>query len=126
MTVWWVGRRDAALVRIAERMVFFGGEPVEDPGAAELADALAELAGEYLASARGEAVRRAGVLLHEAAGELRQADRFRGTLLPVVLRHMRRAETVLDEAGGCLGLALRGVTAPSGGEAGAGVGGGVG
>ncbi|MFF1875274.1 hypothetical protein [Kitasatospora herbaricolor] len=121
MTVWWVGRRDAALVRIAERVVFFGGEAVEDPGAAELADVLADLADEYLASVRGEAVRRAGALLEEAAGELRRADLFRGTLLPVVLRHMRRAEVVLDEAGGCLGVTLRGPVPLAGGGGGAGV-----
>ncbi|GGV52061.1 hypothetical protein GCM10010495_81800 [Kitasatospora herbaricolor] len=125
MTVWWVGRRDAALVRIAERMVFFGGEPVEDPGAAELADALADLAVEYVASARGDAVRRAGAFLEEAAGELRRADRFRGTLLPVVLRHLRRAEVVLDEAGGCLGTAVRGPLSPAAGVADRGAGSGV-
>ncbi|MCX5215264.1 hypothetical protein OG689_39435 [Kitasatospora sp. NBC_00240] len=118
MTVWWAGRRDAALMRIAERMVFFGGEVVEDPGAAELADALTGLAGEYLASARGEVVRRAGVLLEEAAGELRGADRFRGTFLPLVLRHMRRAEAVLDAAGSCLGVTLRRPVPPAAGDGG--------
>lgn len=104
-------------------MVFFGGEPMEDPGAAELADALADLAVEYVASARGEAVRQAGALLDEAARELRRADRFRGTLLPVVLSHIRSAEAVLDEAGGCLGLTLHPSDRSGVGGGGLGVGG---
>lgn len=78
--------------------MFFGAEPVEDPGPGELADTTQALAGEYRTSTRGRAVHRAGDLLDAAAGELRSADRFRGTLLPQVNRHLRHAHTLLLQA----------------------------
>ncbi|MEU9133739.1 hypothetical protein AB0D08_37580 [Kitasatospora sp. NPDC048540] len=106
MSSWWVGRRDGLLAELAELaglLAVFGADPVEDPGVGELADTAAALAGEYRTSGRGEGVRAAGTLLDEAAAELRAADRFRGTLLPVVVRHLRRAVALLASACARLG-----------------------
>lgn len=97
-----MGRRDELLAQLAAAVVFFGARPVEDPGVGELADTTAALAGEYRTSHRSHEVRRAGDLLERAASELRTADRFRGTLLPVVNRHLRRAASLLAQARDCL------------------------
>ncbi|MEU9134290.1 hypothetical protein AB0D08_40565 [Kitasatospora sp. NPDC048540] len=105
MSSWWVGRRDGLLAELAGLLVVFGADPVEDPGVGELGDAAAALAGEYRTSGRGEGVREAGALLDQAAAELRAADRFRGTLLPVVVRHLRRAAAFLASACARLGSA---------------------
>ncbi|GGV39080.1 hypothetical protein GCM10010495_65510 [Kitasatospora herbaricolor] len=95
-------RRDDLLAELAAALVFFGADPVEDPGAGELADTAQALAGEYRASTRGHAIRKAGDLLDQAAAELRAADRFRGTFLPQVTRHLRRVRGLLLRAGACL------------------------
>ena len=97
-----VGRRDDLLADLADAVVFFGAQPVDDPGVGELAHTAAVLAGEYRTSHRGPEVRRAGDLLEQAATELHTADRFRGTLLPLVNRHLRRAATLLVQARTCL------------------------
>ncbi|MER8188154.1 hypothetical protein [Kitasatospora sp. NPDC094015] len=102
MSSWWVVRRDDLLAELAGGLVFFGADRVEDPGVGELADTATLLAAEYRASARGHAVRHVGELLDAAAGELRVADRFRGTLLPQVTRHLRRARVLVSRARACL------------------------
>ncbi|MEU1424981.1 hypothetical protein [Kitasatospora sp. NPDC005751] len=101
-------RRNDLLAELAGGLVFFGADPVEDPGVGELADTATLLAVEYQASARGQAVRHVGDLLDAAADELRVADRFRGTLLPQVIRHLRRARVLLLKARGYLGAAADG------------------
>ncbi|WP_030271543.1 hypothetical protein [Streptomyces sp. NRRL B-24484] len=98
-------RRDDLLAQLAALLVYFGADLLEDPGTGELARTAAVLAGEYLVSDRGEEVRRAAVLLKEAAAELHAADRFRGTLLPVVNRHLRCAVALLVRARAGLGTA---------------------
>ncbi|WP_354645233.1 hypothetical protein [Kitasatospora camelliae] len=112
MGVWWVERRDVLLVELAGVLVFFGADPLEDPGVGELADAAEILAAEYRTSSRGPHLREVGELLARAAIELRCADRFRGALLPVVVRHLRRAVCDLARARACL-------RAPAGPAAGA-------
>ncbi|MFJ1709401.1 hypothetical protein [Kitasatospora sp. NPDC088346] len=108
MSSWWVGRRDGLLAELAGLLVLFGSDPVEDPGVEELADTAMALAGEYRTSDRGEGIRATGALLDEAAAELHAADRFRGTLLPVVVRHLRRAVALLASACARLGSAVGG------------------
>lgn len=108
MSVWWVGRRDGLLAELADAVVFFGAEPVDDPGVGELAHTATALAGEYRTSRQGHDVRRAGELLERAATELHTADRFRGTLLPVVNRHLRCAAYLLAQARTCLETAAGG------------------
>ncbi|MFJ1709408.1 hypothetical protein [Kitasatospora sp. NPDC088346] len=98
MSSWWVGRRDGLLAEPAGLLVVFGADPEEDPGVGELADTAQTLAGECRESTRGEGIREAGALLAGAASELHAADRFRGTLLPVVVRHLRLARTALGQA----------------------------
>ncbi|MFC9330857.1 hypothetical protein [Kitasatospora sp. NPDC057015] len=102
MSMWWMVRRDDLLAELAGTLVFFGAHPMEDPGIGELAHTAATLAGEYRAGELGEDIRRAGRLLQEAAVELHAADRFRGTLLPVVNRHLHHATTALTRARTCL------------------------
>ncbi|MFC9330798.1 hypothetical protein [Kitasatospora sp. NPDC057015] len=108
MSSWWAVRRDDLLAELAAALVFFGAQPVEDPGVGELADTTQALAGEYRASTRGRAVRQAGELLDAAAGELRSADRFRGALHPQVNRHLRHAHSLLLRARGHLEAAADG------------------
>ncbi|MEV8100449.1 hypothetical protein [Kitasatospora sp. NPDC085879] len=91
-------RRDDLLAQLASLLVYFGADVLEDPGTGELARTAAALAGEYRASDRGEPIRATAVLLQEAAAELRTADRFRGTLLPVACRHLRCAVALLVRA----------------------------
>ncbi|MEV7180253.1 hypothetical protein [Kitasatospora sp. NPDC093679] len=105
MSVWWVGRRDDLLAQLTVLLVYFGADPLEDPGTGELARTAAALAGEYRTSDRGEGIRHAATLLQEVAAELRAADRFRGTLLPVVNRHLRCAVALLVRARAGLGMA---------------------
>ncbi|WP_033823371.1 hypothetical protein [Kitasatospora sp. MBT63] len=103
-----MGCRDgllAELAGLAGLLVVFGADPVDDPGVGELADIAAVLAGEDRASTPGEGIREAGALLDQDAAELRAADRFRGTLLPVVVRHLRRAAAFLASACARLGSA---------------------
>ncbi len=57
------GTQNDLLAELAGTLMFFGAEPVEDPGTAELADTAQALAGGYRASTRGHAVRRADDLL---------------------------------------------------------------
>ncbi|GAA2753023.1 hypothetical protein [Kitasatospora cinereorecta] len=117
MSVWWAGRRDALLADVADALVFFGGDPVGDPGIGELADTACALAAQYRGSGRGRAVREAGSLLEEAAAELVCADRFRGALLPVVTRRLRRAALALGQARTLLRLpAARAGEEPAGAE----------
>lgn len=110
---WRTVRKDDLLAELAAAGVFFGADPVEDPGAGELADTAQALAGEYRASTLGHAVRRAGVLLDQAAAELRAADRFRGALLPQVTRHLCRAQAILPKARGYLETAADDEHAPA-------------
>ncbi len=110
---WWTVRRDDLLAELAAALVFFGADPLEDPGAGELADTAQVLAGEYRASTRGPAIHRAGDLLDQAAAELRTADRFRGTLLPQLTRHLRCARALLGRARGHLETAADGERAPA-------------
>ncbi len=91
-------RRDALLRRIADGLVFWGVGDLDDPGTAELAETLTDLAAQTAADHRHPAFPGAACWLDRAAGELAAADRFRGTLLPVVLRHLRAAETALTRA----------------------------
>ncbi|MGW3078113.1 hypothetical protein [Kitasatospora sp. NPDC001132] len=98
MSMWWETRRTARLAEVAYALEFFGAEPVEDPGAGELAAVAEVLAGEYRASDRGYAIHRAGDLLDRAATALHAADRLRGTAVPVVSHHLRRAAVALDDA----------------------------
>ncbi|MQS16107.1 hypothetical protein F7Q99_28685 [Streptomyces kaniharaensis] len=98
MSIWWAGRRDALLTELADALVFFGADPVEDPGIDELAHTTQTLAQEYRTSDRGPHLHQAGNLLAQAATELRTADRFRGTLLPIVTHHLRCAAVVLAHA----------------------------
>ncbi|MCU7827046.1 hypothetical protein [Kitasatospora sp. DSM 101779] len=95
MSVWWVRRRDDLLAQLAVLLVYFGADLLEDPGTGELARTAEALAGEYRVSDRGEGIRRAAALLDEVAAHLQAADRFRGTLLPVVNRHLRCAVALL-------------------------------
>ncbi|MEU1286602.1 hypothetical protein [Kitasatospora sp. NPDC005856] len=87
---------------MAYALEFFGAEPVEDPGVGELARMAEVLAGEYRTSDRGYAIHRTGDLLDRAATALHAADRLRGTLVPVVNHHLRRAALALDDARACL------------------------
>ncbi|WP_407916132.1 hypothetical protein [Kitasatospora sp. NE20-6] len=102
MSEWWMRRRDGLLAQLASLLTYFGADPVDDPGIGELARTAVTLAGEYRDSDRGPTIRRAGVLLQEAATELHTADRFRGTLLPLVSRHLRHAAALLRQARSCL------------------------
>ncbi|MQS16067.1 hypothetical protein F7Q99_28455 [Streptomyces kaniharaensis] len=102
MSMWWAGRRDALLAELADALVFFGADVVEDPGIGELAHTTETLAGEYRTSDRGPHLHQAGNLLAQAATELRTADRFRGTLLPIVTHHLRCAAVALAHARACL------------------------
>ncbi|GAA2840115.1 hypothetical protein GCM10010441_75560 [Kitasatospora paracochleata] len=117
MSMWWVGRRDALLADVAGALVFFGADPVDDPGIGELADTARALAAQYRTSGRSRAAREAGSLLDEAAAELACADRFRGALLPVVTRRLRRAALALGQARTLLRLlAARAGEEPTGAE----------
>ncbi|MGW4894101.1 hypothetical protein ACWEQL_17785 [Kitasatospora sp. NPDC004240] len=98
MSTWWTRRRDDLLAQLAALLVYFGADVLEDPGIGELAGTASALAGEYRASEHGEPIRTTAVLLQEAAAELRAADRFRSTLLPVVCHHLRRAVALLMRA----------------------------
>jgi hypothetical protein len=100
--MWWMRRRDQLLAQLAALLACFGADLLEDPGADELARTAAALAAEYEASERGAPIHQAGSLLRAAAAELCAADRFRGTLLPVVNRHLRSALGLLLEARACL------------------------
>ncbi|GAA4885511.1 hypothetical protein [Kitasatospora terrestris] len=102
MSTWWTGRKDALLAAVADGPLFFGADPIDDPGIAELADTTHTLALEYLASDRGPAVHRAGDLLERACAELQCADSFRGTLPPLVVRHLRITAGLLAQARACL------------------------
>ncbi|WP_371494060.1 hypothetical protein OG871_03120 [Kitasatospora sp. NBC_00374] len=94
---WWGKRRDALLGQVSAELRSLGADPVDDPGAAELAEQATELATRAPADRRAPG---AAGLLAEAAVELERADRFRGTFLPQVLRHLRRAHGLLLRAGG--------------------------
>ncbi|MFF7993328.1 hypothetical protein ACFZDG_26465 [Kitasatospora xanthocidica] len=102
MSTWWETRRSVRLAELAHALEFFGADRVEDPGVGELACAAQALAGEYRTSDRGHAIHRAGDLLDQAAAALHAADRLRGTPIPVVNHHLRRAATALVDAHACL------------------------
>lgn len=110
---WWTGRRDALLVEVAQALVFFGADPLDDPGVGELAHSAHALALQYRHSDRGRHVREAGDLMEAAAAELRAADRFRATLLPLVVRHLRHATFLLAQGRSTLRAAPTPVSAPA-------------
>ncbi|MFJ1709297.1 hypothetical protein [Kitasatospora sp. NPDC088346] len=92
---WWGNRRDALLGQVSAELRSLGADAVDDPGAAELAAQAAGLAARAPLDGRSPEAAR---LLTGAAAELERADRFRGTFLPQVLRHLRGAYGLLVQA----------------------------
>ncbi|MER8188451.1 hypothetical protein [Kitasatospora sp. NPDC094015] len=95
---WWERRRDALLCAVARELLLWGEDVLDDPGAGEIAEILAAVAAETAADGRHPDFPDAADLLARAAVEVARADRFRGTLLPQVARHLRAALGLLREA----------------------------
>ncbi|WP_371494257.1 hypothetical protein OG871_03995 [Kitasatospora sp. NBC_00374] len=95
---WWELRRDALLHSVARELLLWGEDVLDDPGAGEIAELLAAVAAQTAADTRHPDFPDAADLLARAATEVARADRFRGTLLPQVARHLRTALALLREA----------------------------
>ena len=95
---WWSVRRDVLLAAVAAELGLWAEDDLDDPGAGELARLAADIGAEATADGRPPALAAAGRLLTEAAAELHRADRFLGTFLPQVVRHLRAAHGLVRGA----------------------------
>ncbi|GAA1091059.1 hypothetical protein [Kitasatospora arboriphila] len=95
---WWEHRRDRELAALVDELALWGHEDLDDPGAGELAALIRRSAREAAGPHPADAVPGTAAHLELAAAAAREADAFRGSFLPQVVRNLTRARNHLRHA----------------------------